>query len=182
MVQQLMVDLDGVRTLDAPMGAIAILRQFGTCSSAADQTLQCSLFGTLLCMPYRCEAANRQDAKDVLFIPARLAGLKVAATPPLFQPIPQQGLVMPAVQNAWVAIKRVNDALEKREFYAQDYLADVAVNAEDAPAGMKAMASFDGCQGCFYLKGKADCTRSSSVSCTELGRKDAQNVVFIPRV
>lgn len=56
------------------------------------------------------------------------------------------------------------------------------VNADDAPAGMKAMASFDGCQGCFYLKGKADCTRSSSVSCTELGRKDAQNVVFIPRV
>ncbi len=178
MAQQPTVDPDGVRTLDAPMGAIAILRQFGTCSSAADQTLQCSLFGTLLCMPSRCEAANRRDAKDVLFIPARLAGLKVAATPPLFQSAAQQSPGLKPHEILQNIISEAEAAKKLKEAMANNNL----VNAEDAPAGMKAVAATAGCQGCFYLKGKADCTRSSSVSCTELGRKDAQNVVFIPRV
>lgn len=75
------------------------------------------------------------------------------------------------------AVKPLNDYLIHKGNHGASN-----VTADDAPAGMKAVAATFGCQGCFYLKGKAGCVRSSSVSCTPLGRKDAQNVVFQPRV
>lgn len=55
-----------------------------------------------------------------------------------------------------------------------------SVDSANAPAGMVAKLATDGCQGCFYLKGKADCVRTAAISCTSLGRKDESNVIFVP--
>jgi hypothetical protein len=62
-----------------------------------------------------------------------------------------------------------------------DFGLNSSVDSTYAPAGMIAKPATDGCQGCFYLKGRADCVRSSPISCTSLGRKDEFNVIFVPR-
>lgn len=62
-----------------------------------------------------------------------------------------------------------------------DFGLNRSVNSANAPAGMVAKLATAGCQGCFYLKGKADCVRTSSVSCTALGRPDESNVIFVPQ-
>lgn len=62
-----------------------------------------------------------------------------------------------------------------------DFGLNSSVDSANAPAGMAAKLATDGCQGCFYLKGKADCVRSAPISCTSLGRKDESNVIFVPR-
>lgn len=79
--------------------------------------------------------------------------------------------------------------LSKAEPYTAIQQADIiddsdtnnSVDSAYAPAGMVAKIATGGCQGCFYLKGKADCTRSSPISCTALGRPDESNVIFVPR-
>jgi hypothetical protein len=178
MSRQPTVDPDGVRTFDAPQGFVAIRRRSGTCSSAVDFDRKCDLHKTFMCSHHLCSGGNRLDRKHVIFLASAANGAMAAATPPLFQSAAQQspGLkpheILQNIISEAEAVKKLKEAMANNNL----------VNAEDAPAGMRAMASFDGCQGCYYLKGKADCTRSSSVSCTELGRNDAQNVVFIPRV
>lgn len=62
-----------------------------------------------------------------------------------------------------------------------DFGLNSSIDGEHAPAGMVAKLATDGCQGCFYLKGKADCVRTAPISCTSLGRKDGANVIFVPR-
>lgn len=108
-----------------------------------------------------CISALRKDGASVIFLvdPAATTASTVPATAPY------------AFQAA---------QLQK---YLQDVKAvlEDIIDGEHAPAGMVAMPVIDGCQGCFYLKGKADCVRTSSVSCTALGRPDESNVIFVPR-
>jgi len=155
-------DPDGVHTYEAPIGFTAVLRKNGSCDSALNQSVKCSLFGTSACDINLCRGGNRLDRKHVIFLPSMLSAASIGNLPLL------------SSQNT---LKKIPDFLIHK---GNDGVSNVA--ADDAPAGMKAVAATNGCQGCFYLRGKADCVRSSSVSCTELGRKDAQNVIFQPRV
>lgn len=69
----------------------------------------------------------------------------------------------------------------QQAYIIDDFGLNSSVDSTYAPAGMIAKPATDGCQGCFYLKGKADCVRTASISCTSLGRKDESDVIFVPR-
>lgn len=108
-----------------------------------------------------CSLAYRKDGTSVIF------------------------LVDPAATTASTVPAAASHAFQSAQL--EKYLQDVEavlediIDGEHAPAGMVAIPATNGCQGCFYLKGKADCVRTSAVSCTALGRPDESNVIFVPR-
>lgn len=155
---------------EAPPGHYAVESQQNNCTAwtSPQQMRYCAFWDkkTNTCTRGQfsnvdCMSTHRKDGASVIFL------VDPAATTASTVPV--------AASHAFQSAQ-----LEK---YLQDVeavLEDI-IDGEHAPAGMVAVPATNGCQGCFYLKGKADCVRTSAVSCTALGRPDESNVIFVPR-
>jgi hypothetical protein len=167
----------GVNALDAPYGYVAIESINEHCY--VHGVYACAFVTDLArCNPDSCSSIARLDGKDVFFVES-LNSMAVKSRV-LFH---RAGLLVNQGQGSVTVTSRKTIVAQEPD--PTPY--NDKIDRTEAPAGYYATATLAAppndtepltpCSGCAF-KRKNDCTRTSSISCTALGRKDQQNVIF----